>query len=609
MGKVLKERKDVDQSLTWDLSAIYQTEEEYNLAIKEAEKYTEELESKYKGRLNSADVINECLDKLRKATQVIHLTNTYAYLAVAVDQTNIENQARNAKLTNILSNLQSRLSFIRSEIIEADEEVIEEAIKRSNENANYLKEIKEFKKYALHPEVERVLSALSGILSSPYAIYNRAKLADMDFGNFNVKGKEYPLSFVLFENEWEFENDTEIRRTAFEAFSSKLKEYQHTIAAAYQTQIQKEKTLSSLRGFDSVIDSLLFPQKVDRELYNRQIDIIMEKLAPHMRKYARLLQKVHKLDEMTFADLKLVVDPEYEPNISVEESKKYIKGALSVLGEDYLQMIERSYDERWVDFVQNKGKSTGAFCSSPYESHPFILISWTDKMREVFVLAHELGHAGHFYLAQQNQNIFDTRPSTYFIEAPSTMNEMLMANYLMKTNYDPRFKRWVLSSMISRTYYHNFVTHLLEAAYQREVYKIIDEGGSVQASKLSAIKKDVLEKFWGDTVKINDGAELTWMRQPHYYMGLYPYTYSAGLTIATEVSKRILKEGQPAIDDWRAVLKAGGTKTPVELAKMAGVDITTEKPLLDTIDHIGNIINEIIELTRELGEVDSELNY
>jgi oligoendopeptidase F len=221
-------------------------------------------------------------------------------------------------------------------------------------------------------------------------------------------------------------------------------------------------------------------------------------------------------------------------------------------------------------------------------------------MREVFVLAHELGHAGHFSLCHQYQNAFDTRPSMYFIEAPSTMNEMLMANYLMKINKDVRFKRWVLSSMISRTYYHNFVTHLLEAAYQREVYKIIDEGGSVQASKLCEIKKEVLQKFWGDTVKINDGAELTWMRQPHYYMGLYPYTYSAGLTVATEVSKRILKEGQPAIEDWREVLKAGGTKTPVELAKMAGVDITTEKPLLETIEHIGNIIDEIIKLTEEL---------
>lgn len=600
MVTMLKERKDVEQSLTWDLSALFKTEEEYNSAVKETQKLAGEVENKYKGRLNSASIINECLDKMKKLTEIIDLSETYASLSVSVDQTNAENQSRNMGLMNILSTLDSKLSFVKSEIIQSDEKIIEQAMEESKENYYYLKEIKEFKQHALHPEVERALAALSGTLNSPYNIYNRAKLADMDFKTFNVDGIEYPLSFVLFENKWEYENNTKIRRTAFEAFSSKLREYQHTIAAAYQTQAQGEKSLATLRGFDSVIDSLLFSQKVERDLYNRQIDIIMEKLAPQMRKYAKLLQKINKLDEMTFPDLKLAVDPDYEPKISVEESKKYVHGALSVLGEDYLEVVKRSYDERWIDFVQNKGKSTGAFCSSPYGGHPFILISWSERMREVFVLAHELGHAGHFYLAHQNQNIFNSRPSQYFIESPSTMNEMLMANYLLKTNDDIRFKRWVLSSMISRTYYHNFVTHLLEAAYQREVYKIIDNGGSVQASKLNEIKRGILEKFWGDSVKITEGAELTWMRQPHYYMGLYPYTYSAGLTIATQVSKRILNEGQPAIDDWREVLKAGGTKTPVELAKMAGVDITTEKPLLDTIEHIGNIIDEIIKLTQEI---------
>jgi oligoendopeptidase F len=302
---------------------------------------------------------------------------------------------------------------------------------------------------------------------------------------------------------------------------------------------------------------------------------------------------------MTFADLKLAVDPDFEPEITIEQSKEYILDGLSVLGTEYTDMVKRAYDERWIDFVQNIGKSTGAFCSSPYGIHPFILISWTERMRECFVLAHELGHAGHFFMAQQAQNILNTRPSLYFIEAPSTMNEMLMANHLMKTSDDPRMKRWVLSTMISRTYYHNFVTHLLEAAYQREVYRIIDKGGSVVASTLSKIKKDVLNKFWGDTVEINDGAELTWMRQPHYYMGLYPYTYSAGLTVATEVSRRLL-EDPTAIEDWKNVLRAGGTKPPVELAKMAKVDITTDQPLLNTIEHIGNMIDQIIELTDQI---------
>jgi len=321
-----------------------------------------------------------------------------------------------------------------------------------------------------------------------------------------------------------------------------------------------------------------------------------------MRKFATLLQKIHGLDEMTFSDLKLEVDPEFEPKITVEESREYVEGALSVLGDDYLNLVKRAYDERWVDFVQNKGKSTGAFSYSPYGSHPFVLISWTSRMREVFVLAHELGHAGHYYLSQQNQNKFDYLASTYFLEAPSTMNEMLMANYLMKNTNDKRLKRWALSSVVSRTYYHNFVTHLLEAHYQREVYRIIDKGGSVQAETLNRLKRETLEKFWGNSVRINEGAELTWMRQPHYYKGLHSYNYSAGLTIATEVSKRVLNEGQSALDDWMEVLKTGGTKSPVELAQMAGVDITTETPLLNTIEHIGNLIDEIIKLSEELEE-------
>ncbi|NLC03911.1 MAG: oligoendopeptidase F [Tissierellia bacterium] len=600
MAKAQKLRSEIEEQFTWDLSTIFKTEEEMETMLNEAVEGSKSVEDKYKGELNTPEMINACLDEMKEIMQKVTLVGSYSYLAVSVDQTNVENMTRQMRVSNIMSDLSSRLSFIESEIIEASEEVIASAIEASDENAHYLKDIMRNKEYALHPEVERVLSALSSTLNAPYQLYNRAKLADMDFGTFTVEGKEYPLSFGLFEDEWEYENDTKIRRAAFEAFSKKLKQYENTIAGTYQTQVQKEKTMATLRGFDSVIDSLLFPQKVDRELYDRQIDLIMEHLAPHMRKFATLLKEIHGLDELTFADLKLAVDPEFEPDISVEESKKYIQEALGVLGEDYLEMVKRAYDERWIDFAQNKGKSTGAFCSSPYGAHPFILISWTEKMREVFVLAHELGHAGHFYTAQKNQNIYDTRPSTYFVEAPSTMNEMLMANYLMKNSEDPRMKRWILSSMISRTYYHNFVTHLLEAHYQREVYKIIDAGGSVQASKLNELKRATLEKFWGDTVVINDGAELTWMRQPHYYMGLYPYTYSAGLTVATEVSKRVLEEGQAALDDWKQVLKAGGTKTPVELAQMAGVDITTDKPLLNTIDRIGDIIDQIVELTEEL---------
>lgn len=600
MGKGLLARKDVDERYTWDLSSIFKREEEFETKLEELIKLADEVEKEFKGKLNDSISINNCLDKLRLIYELGGLLGSYSYLSLAVDQTNTEAQTRQMRISNMISEITSRLSFIESEILQLDKEIIQKAMNESEDNSLFLKEILEKKPYALHPEVEKTLSALSNVLDAPYQIYNRAKLADMDFGSFTVDGEDYPLSFVLFEGKWEYETDTKVRRAAAEAFSNKLREYQHTIATVYQTQVQKEKVIANLRGFDSVFDSLLFSQKVDRGLYDRQIDLIMEYLAPHMRKYAKLIQKIHNLDEMTFVDLKLAVDPEYEPRISIEKARTYVEEALSVLGDDYLNIVKRAFDERWIDFVQNKGKSTGAFCASPYGSHPFILISWTEMMREVFVLAHELGHAGHFYLAHENNNIFNTRPSKYVIEAPSTMNEMLMANYLMENTKDKRMRRWVLSTIISRTYYHNFVTHLLEAAFQREVYRIIDEGGSVHAELLNKLKREVLEKFWGDDVIINEGAELTWMRQPHYYMGLYPYTYSAGLTIATEVNRRILSEGQKAIDDWLEVLKSGGRYTPIEFAKKVGVDITTEKPLLNTIEYIGQIIDEIIKLTEEL---------
>ena len=599
MTKKLLTRSEVNVADTWNLTPLFQNDGEFEVALNEVSQLAVEIEATYKDRLDNAATINACLDQFKVLMERAYRVATYASLYASEDQTNSANIQRQMKVGQAMSIFGAKVSFISSQISQADPEVLKQAKADSTENAHYLEDILREKPYMLHPEVESVLSSLQPVLGAPYQIYNRAKLADMNFGTFTAQGKEHPLSFVLFENEWEFETDTETRRAAFEAFSKKLKDYQQTISAAYQTQIQKEKILSSLRGFESVIDSLLFEQEVDQDLYNRQIDVIMEKLAPHMRKYAKLLQRIHKLDKMTFADLKLAVDPDFEPEITIEESKEYILKGLSVLGTEYTDMIKRAYDERWIDFVQNIGKSTGAFCSSPYGIHPFILISWTQRMRECFVLAHELGHAGHFYLAQQAQNILNTRPSLYFIEAPSTMNEMLMANHLMKTSDDPRMKRWVLSTMISRTYYHNFVTHLLEAAYQREVYRIIDQGGSVVASTLSKITKDVLTKFWGDTVDIIDRAELTWMRQPHYYMGLYPYTYSAGLTVATEVSRR-LSEDPTAIEDWKNVLLAGGTKSPVELAKMAKVDITTDQPLLNTIEHIGNMIDQIIELTDQI---------
>ena len=593
-------RSEVNIEETWNLQDLFKTEEDYNDAIAELKKEVDVFSDKFKGNITDASSVIEVLKGYAAISEKAVPISTYTSLSSSTDQTNDEAQMRSSKFGSIAAKMSSKLSFVNSELSELPTDTLENAMQQSSDFQNYLEKLIRKKAFQLHPEVEKTLAAFSSTFNAPYGMYNTTKMVDMSFDDFEVDGKNYPLSYVSFEGDWESEADTAKRRAAFDAFSAKLRDYQHTTAKTYDMHLQIEKTISDLRGYDTIFDYLLFNQEVDKSMYDRQIDLITSELAPHMRKYAKLLQKVHGLDKMTFADLKIPLDPTYEPRITVEESKQYINGALAIMGNDYVKMVDRSYKERWIDFAQNIGKSTGAFCSSPFGYHPYILISWTGSMEDVFVLAHELGHAGHFYNANREQNVFNARPSLYFIEAPSTMNEMLVAKHLLTTSDDPKFKRWVISSIVARTYYHNFVTHLLEAAYQRKVYERIDEGGSVNANVLNNLKRSVLEEFWGDDVEVTEGAELTWMRQPHYYMGLYPYTYSAGLTISTQVSKRILEEGQPAVDEWLEVLKAGGTKSPAELSKMAGVDITTDQPLRDTIAYIGELIDQLISLTEEI---------
>lgn len=596
-------RKDVPELEKWNLNDLFDSDKQFYDALDNVLNQAKSFNQQYKGKISDAKMIKKVLSEFENILIQLDRLGNYAELRLSVDTANTDAQTLSAKLSTNYGKISSQLSFVESEILMLPEEIIKEAIEESDVS-HYLEKLIESKPYQLSPEVEQVMASLSPTFQSAYELYGTTKMLDIVFESFEHNNVTYPMDYATFENEYEENADPEFRQKSFKSFSDALKKYQHTTAATYNQHVQQEKIEADLRGYDSVIDYLLHDQEVTREMYDRQIDVIMSDLAPVMQKYAKLLQRIHGLNKMRFEDLKVSVDPSYEPEISIEDSKQYIHGALNVLGEDYIQMIEQAYSDRWIDFAQNKGKDTGAYCASPYYTHSYVFISWTGKMTETFVLAHELGHAGHFTLAQQHQNLLDSEASMYFVEAPSTMNEMLMANYLFSNSKDPKFKRWVIGSILSRTYYHNMVTHLLEAAYQREVYRKVDNGESLTAPVLNKIMRDVYEQFFGDAVELTDGTELTWMRQPHYYMGLYPYTYSAGLTIGTVVSQKIKQEGQPAVDAWLETLKAGGSQSPIELAKIAGVDITTDAPLKATIKYISDLVNEAEQLTDEIEQQD-----
>jgi len=591
-------RKDVPVEQTWDLTDLFPDKESWEKALKDIVEEADQITA-FKGKLS--ENANTLLHAIKTAEayqqKVIHVA-VYANLLVSADGSDPANQGAAAKSGAALAAIRSKISFFETELLSLTSSEIEQFIKDEPELETYRKylfDILEQKEHILSPELEEALSALGEVLEAPHNIFSRSKQSDMQFKSVtDSQGKTQPMSEPLYEESYEYSEDTALRRNTYESFIETLEQYKNTYAATYQTEITKQVQLSKLRKYDSVTDMLLAPQQVTTEMYHNQLDVIQEKLAPHMQKYAKLLKEKLGLEELRFSDLKAPLDPAFNPSTSYEEASETILNALDMMGPEYIEGMKKALSDRWVDRAENVGKASGAFCSSPYGAHPYILVTWADKMRNAFILAHELGHAGHFYLAGKNQTLFNTRPSTYFIEAPSTLNELLLADHLMHANKDnPRMKRWVITQLLG-TYYHNFITHLLEGAFQRKVYDLAEKGTPLTADVLCREKRQVLESFWGDTVTFDDGAGLTWMRQQHYYMGLYPYTYSAGLTVSTTMAKRIREEGQPAVADWLNVLKSGGTKRPLDLINDAGIDMSNPKNIEIAVDYVGSLIDELI---------------
>lgn len=589
-------RSEVPTEQTWDLTDLFSSHGEWEKEL-EAVKKDITTVTDFKGKLaQDASGLLACLDTLSAYQERLIRVATYANLRSSADGSDPDNQRDMAKVSAALADIGAKLSFIDSELLTIPEDTIKQFLHQETKLQTYEKmlfDLMEKKTHTLAPEIEETLAALSEVHDAPQMIYQRSKAADMEFDPItDDAGNELPMSAALYEDQYEMAAETTIRRGAYRSFVKTLKQYKNTYAAVYATEVTKQVTMARLRNYDSVTDMLLEPQQVTKEMYHNQLDVIQEELAPHMRRFAKLKKEKLGLDEMRYSDLQAPLDPEFNPETTYEEATETILEALSVMGPEYAEIMKKGIENRWVDRADNVGKATGAFCSSPYGVHPYILVTWTNAMRGAFILAHELGHAGHFYLAGKNQELVNTSPSTYFIEAPSTINELLLAQHLMNKTDDTRMKRWVITQLLG-TYYHNFVTHLLEGEYQRRVYALAEAGTPLTEQVLSTQKREALENFWGDDVIMDDGAELTWMRQQHYYMGLYPYTYSAGLTVSTAVAKKIKTEGKPAVDRWLGVLKSGGTKKPLDLIKQAGVDMSKPDAIKEAVAYVGSLVDEL----------------
>ena len=595
-----KHRSEFPENELWDLTALYQDQEDFLRAIEKAREDIQKFVRDYQGKLSTFEDFERAFAELEQIyIQISHIGN-YGFMPQTTDfgDESFAQIAQAAMEFETEANV--ALSFFDDALVGADEAVLEK-LGQEPHLTSAIRQAKIKKAHYLGADVEKALTNLGEVFYSPQDIYTKMRAGDFAMTGFEVDGKVYKNSFVTYENFYQNHENAEIREKSFRSFSEGLRKHQNAAAAAYLAQVKSEKLLADMKGYDSVFDYLLAEQEVDRSMFDRQIDLIMSEFAPVAQKYLKHVAKVNGLEKMTFADWKLDLDSELNPEVSIDDAYDLVMKSVEPLGQEYCQEVARYKEERWVDFAANAGKDSGGYAADPYRVHPYVLMSWTGRMSDVYTLIHEIGHSGQFIFSDNHQSYFNAHMSTYYVEAPSTFNELLLSDYLERQFDNPRQKRFALAHRLTDTYFHNFITHLLEAAFQRKVYTLIEEGGTFGASKLNAIMKEVLTEFWGDAVEIDDDAALTWMRQAHYYMGLYSYTYSAGLVIST-AGYLHLKNDENGARDWLELLKSGGSKTPLESAMIIGADISTDKPLRDTIQFLSDTVEQIIAYSEELGE-------
>ena len=595
-----KHRSEFPENELWDLTALYQDQEDFLRAIEKTREDIQKFVRDYQGKLSTFEDFERAFTELEQIyIQISHIGN-YGFMPQTTDYGD-ESFAQIAQAAmEFETEANVALSFFDDALVGADETVLER-LGQEPHLTSAIRQAKIKKAHYLGADVEKALTNLGEVFYSPQDIYTKMRAGDFAMADFEVDGKVYKNSFVTYENFYQNHENAEIREKAFRSFSEGLRQHQNTAAATYLAQVKSEKLLADMKGYDSVFDYLLSEQEVDRSMFDRQIDLIMSEFAPVAQKYLKHVAKVNRLEKMTFADWKLDLDSELNPEVSIDDAYDLVMKSVEPLGQEYCQEVARYKEERWVDFAANAGKDSGGYAADPYRVHPYVLMSWTGRMSDVYTLIHEIGHSGQFIFSDNHQSYFNAHMSTYYVEAPSTFNELLLSDYLERQFDNPRQKRFALAHRLTDTYFHNFITHLLEAAFQRKVYTLIEEGGTFGASKLNAIMKEVLTEFWGDAVEIDDDAALTWMRQAHYYMGLYSYTYSAGLVIST-AGYLHLKNDENGARDWLELLKSGGSKTPLESAMIIGADISTDKPLRDTIQFLSYTVDQIIAYSEELGK-------
>lgn len=589
-------RDQVPEELTWNLADIFPSPREWEADVARIPTEVQAV-TKYRGKLHSgSDAVFSCLQARDQLAATFLRVSAYASLGASADATSASFQAMSARAMTLGATVDAALAFLDPELVALPEGTIESYLADEPFLGIYRKQLEDAlrrRPHVLAPETEETLAALGEVLNAPQTIWQRTTAADLVCPPIrNDADEEIPVSIARYVFGLAGSANRETRRLASEALAAGLNRHKNGLATTLGTTIQRNVTLARLRHYGSAEEMILAPQQVPRDVYNRVLDVVHDEIAPHVRRLIRLRQRVLGLVQVYRYDLEAPLDPDFEPTATFEECGRLILEGLAVLGSEYGAIVRSALRDRWIDRADNVGKRSGAFCWSVYGVHPYVFTTWQNNIRSAFILAHEFGHAGHGTLAGRHQVISNTRAELFFVEAPSTANELILGHHLLATTTDPRLRRWIIGQFLG-TFTHNMVTHLLEGRFERRLYQLAEGGRPITLKAVLDTQHEVFERFYGGTVTLTDSDRLYWSQQPHFYRGLYPYTYAAGLACGYGVAESIRVDGPPAVKRWLATLSDGGTHPPLELMRRAGVDLTAADPIKRAVGFFGDLVDEL----------------
>ena len=595
----IPERKDVNVADTWALTDLYGSDAEWHEDFQWNQDYLKYVKG-YQGRLGeSAQLLYNWLQLGDEMSLIFEHLAVYAFRRADEDTRATEPQEMCAQLTNFMTQLNTATAFETNEILAIPDEKLEQFYKEVPALEGYrrhLDEIRRRRAHILSPAEERLLAMAGELSENPDNIFSMLNDADLTFPDaIDAQGEAHHVTHGSYIPMM-YGSDRTLRKSAFESLYGVYESHKNTLAATLAAQAKQLWFFAQARKYPSALAAALDRTEVPESVYHSLIDAVRENL-PKLHRYTSLRKKLLGVEELHFYDLYANMVGDVEMKFTFQEAKELVLTALAPLSENYLNGLRAGFEGRWIDVYENVGKRSGAY-SSGARPHPFVLLNFQGTLNDVFTLAHEMGHAMHSEMSNVNQPVVYSDYVIFVAEVASTCNEALLMEYLLNNTTDKREKAYLINYFLEQ-FRTTLYRQTMFAEFELKINELAQQGQGITAERCCEIYRKLNEDYFGKDIVVDDQIALEWARIPHFYYNYYVYQYATGYAAAIAISRRILKEGQPAVDDYFKFLSGGCSMPPIDLLKLAGVDLSTPAPIHQALELFDQLIDQLDELLAE----------